>query len=97
MYLLYATKTTATKNTATQNRSASAPESKQLVATFDTEEQLRAYVQWATLRKHSDGTSDFEQGSALAGYSRWSMESAGTHSEESEHADVVHNPSPNML
>lgn len=87
MYLLYATK----------NRSPSAPAAEKLVATFDTEEQLRAYVQWATLRKHSDGTADFEQGSALAGYSRWSMEPEGTHSEETEREDVLHNPSPNML
>ncbi len=68
-----------------------------LVATFDTEEQLRAYVQWATLRKKSEGRSDFEQGSALAGYSRWFTEQdqSGIQQEISE--DVIHNPSPNML
>lgn len=67
----------------------------QVVATFDSEQQLRAYVIWATLRTHQDGTSDFEQGSALAGYRSWSMQetSSGTSIPE----DVFHNPSPNML
>jgi hypothetical protein len=42
--------------------------SRKLVATFDSEEQLLAYVGWATLQKNADGTSKFEQGSALSGY-----------------------------
>lgn len=42
--------------------------SRKLVATFDSEAQLLAYVGWATLAKNPDGTSKFEQGSALAGY-----------------------------
>ena len=38
---------------------------RKLVATFDSEPQLRAYVNWATLAKHADGTSRFEQGQPL--------------------------------
>ncbi len=40
---------------------------RKLVATFDSEEQLLAYVGWATLKKNADGTSKFEQGSAPVG------------------------------
>ena len=48
---------------------------KKLAATFDSEQQLLAYVRWATLQetgKH-DGLTEgkFEQGSALAGYRAW--------------------------
>ena len=49
---------------------------RKLVATFDSEQQLLAYVGWATLKKNSDGTSKFEQGSALAGYRRWEPSAA---------------------
>ena len=35
-----------------------------LVATFDSEQQLLAYVAWATLSSH-EGVYKFEQGSAL--------------------------------
>jgi hypothetical protein len=35
---------------------------RKLVATFDSEQQLLAYVGWATLKTNSDGTSKFEQG-----------------------------------
>lgn len=62
MFLLYASKEKCD------------PVSQDLVATFDSEEQLRAYVQWATLRKRSEGMHDFEQGSILAGYQRWGLE-----------------------
>ena len=66
-----------------------------LVATFDSEQQLRAYLRWATLKTNPDGTAKFEQGSALAGYDRWD------HSETShapdDAADVPHNPTPSML
>ena len=44
---------------------------RKLVATFDSEQQLLAYVGWATLKTNPDGTGKFEQGSALAGYQRW--------------------------
>lgn len=68
---------------------------RQIVATFDSEQQLRAYVNWATLRPHANGTSDFEQGSALAGYQSWSMQETSSETPVSE--DVFHNPSPTML
>ncbi len=68
---------------------------RKLVATFDSEEQLLAYVGWATLKKNPDGTSKFEQGSALAGYRTW--ESTPTPLSSEDARDVVHNPSPSML
>ncbi|REK12773.1 MAG: hypothetical protein DWQ37_11140 [Planctomycetota bacterium] len=65
-----------------------------LVATFDSEQQLLAYVRWATLSE-KEGVSKFEQGSALASYQAWS------HSAEPREGDgpqsVPHNPSPTML
>jgi len=65
-----------------------------LVATFGSEQQLLAYVRWATLSEQ-DGRSKFEQKSALAGYEAWS------HAPEPQTNDdttaVVHNPSPSML
>src|SRR5947209_6777122 len=42
-----------------------------LVATFDSEPQLLAYVRWATLRDLGDRRGKFEQGSALAGRDAW--------------------------
>jgi hypothetical protein len=66
-----------------------------LVATFDTEPQLLAYVNWATLSTRPDGTAKFEQGSALAGYQGWESSDRALSDENAE--DVVHNPSPNML
>ncbi|HEX7449546.1 MAG TPA: hypothetical protein VF306_18460, partial [Pirellulales bacterium] len=44
---------------------------RKLVATFDGEPQLLAYVRWATLSER-DGVFKFEQGSSLAGYQAWS-------------------------
>ena len=44
---------------------------RKLVATFDTLPQLQAYVNWATLGHHENGTYKFEQGSALASYQSW--------------------------
>jgi hypothetical protein len=66
-----------------------------LVATFDSEQQLLAYVGWATLKTNPDGTSKFEQGSALAGYQRWTA-SPNPLSEE-DPFQLLHNPSPSML
>lgn len=69
---------------------------RKLVATFDSDAQLRAYVTWATLAKHPDGTSRFEQGSALAGgYQRW--EGSAVPLTDDDAAAVPHNPSPSML
>lgn len=68
---------------------------RKLVATFDSEPQLLAYVNWATLAKHEDGTSKFEQGSALASYQRWEKSAVPLTDDDPE--SVVHNPSPSML
>jgi hypothetical protein len=68
---------------------------RKLVATFDSEEQVLAYVGWATLSKGKDGTSKFEQGSALAGYQRWEKSASPLTSDHPE--TVLHNPSPSML
>jgi hypothetical protein len=67
---------------------------RRLVATFDSEQQLRAYVNWATLAGHP-GRSKFEQGSALASYDAWE-ESAALLNEDHV-GEVPHNPSPSML
>ena len=40
---------------------------RRLVATFSSEQQLQAYVRWATLSEH-EGVAKFEQGSSLASY-----------------------------
>lgn len=67
---------------------------RRLVAVFDGEQQLLAYVRWAIL-SHHDGIHKFEQGSSLAGYQGW------THSPEpltdDDTSAVEHNPSPTML
>lgn len=68
---------------------------RRLVATFDSEPQLRAYVGWATLYSNPTGPSKFEQGSALAGFSSWSKSSAPLTSDRPD--EVVHNPTPSML
>lgn len=66
-----------------------------LVATFSSEEQLLAYVRWATLKSLGDQQGKFEQGSALAGFDRWQNSTVpiSPHLADS----VVHNLSPNML
>lgn len=66
-----------------------------LVATFDTEPQLRAYVGWATLQHNPDGTRKFEQGSALVG--SMTFEASPTPLTDEDESAVVHNPSPSML
>ena len=67
---------------------------RRLVATFGSEQQLLAYVRWATLSEQ-DGRCKFEQGSPLAGYEGWS------HAEqpltEDDPAQVEFNPTPSML
>ncbi len=65
-----------------------------LVATFDSEAQLRAYVRWATLAE-KEGVCKFEQGSSLAGYQGWSQGDEPLTEDDPELAD--HNPSPSML
>jgi hypothetical protein len=68
---------------------------RRLVATFGSEQQLAAYVGWATLVRHGRQSGKFEQGSALAGYTHW--ESSDQPLTDEDEASVVHNPSPSML
>jgi hypothetical protein len=67
---------------------------RKLVATFDSEPQLLAYVRWATLSEQH-GSFKFEQGSPLAGFQGWDF-SASPQTDD-DPAAVVHNPSPSML
>ncbi|MFI5458862.1 MAG: hypothetical protein ACHRXM_25825 [Isosphaerales bacterium] len=64
------------------------------MATFGTDEQLLAYVRWATLSEH-DGVRQFEKGSSLAGYHEYSFSSNPLTNDDP--ATVDHNPSPSML
>jgi hypothetical protein len=68
---------------------------RRLVATFGSEQQLLAYVRWATLQETGEREGKFEQGSALAGYVSWE-ESTEPLTDENPEA-VVHNPTPSML
>jgi hypothetical protein len=65
-----------------------------LVATFDSEEQMRAYVRWATVSER-DGVFQFEKGSSLAGYHQYSSASEPRTDEDASAVD--HNPTPSML
>ena len=67
---------------------------RKLVATFGSEQQLLAYVGWATLSQQ-DRKLKFEQGSALAGFDGWSSSAQPLGNDDSK--AVEHNPSPNML
>lgn len=69
---------------------------RELVATFSSEAQLRAYVQWAILKQNEDGTMKFEQKTPLTGCSNYNYEKVSG-GEENADVDVVHNPSPAML
>ncbi len=66
-----------------------------LVATFGSEQQLLAYVRWATLRDLGEHRGKFEQGSALASYEAW--EHAAEPLTDEDATAVVHNPTPSML
>ena len=68
---------------------------RRLVATFDSEPQLLAYVRWATLQDLGDRRGKFEQGSALAGYQSW--ETAAEPLTDDDASLIVHNPTPSML
>lgn len=73
---------------------AKAGADKTLRATFASEQQLQAYVRWATLSQ-SEGKSKFEQGSALVGCQTWSY---STELETTDNPEsVAHNPTPSML
>lgn len=66
-----------------------------LVATFDSEAQLRAYVQWATLSMQPDGSRSFEQKTPLTGYRDFAYDEQ--RDLMSDDVDLPHNPSPSML
>jgi hypothetical protein len=68
---------------------------RKLVATFDSEQQLLAYVRWATLQESASGTFKFEQGSALSSYNGW--QHSRTPLTEEDATQVLHNPTPSML
>lgn len=68
---------------------------RRLVATFGSEQQLLAYVNWATLISLGERRGKFEQGSALASYKAWENSSDPLTDEDPE--QVVHNPTPSML
>jgi hypothetical protein len=68
---------------------------RRLVATFSSEQQLLAYVRWATLEETGPGEGKFEQGSSLAGYQRWEASQEPLTDDDPESVD--HNPSPSML
>ena len=67
---------------------------KKLVATCDSQEQLLAYVRWATLSERG-GARQFEKGSALASCHQFDYASEPRTDEDA--AAVDHNPSPSML
>lgn len=66
-----------------------------LVATFGSEQQLAAYVRWATLQSTGERSGKFEQGSVLAGYDSW--DASHEPLTEDDEKSVTHNPSPNMM
>lgn len=68
---------------------------RKLAATFDSEQQLLAYVNWATLSTNLAGDSKFEQGSALVGFQHW--EKSAKPLTDDDPKSVDHNPSPSML
>jgi hypothetical protein len=68
---------------------------RKLVATFGSEQQLLAYVRWATLQDLGERRGKFEQGSALASYEAWEKSDQPLSDEPTE--AVLHNPTPSML
>ena len=68
---------------------------RKLVATFGSQQQLLAYVRWATLQETGERLGKFEQGSALAGYEGWEESTEPLTDEDPN--NVVYNPSPSML
>ena len=66
---------------------------RRIVATFGSEQQLLAYVSWATLRRNEDGTFKFEQKTPLTGCVKYDYSRAS----RDELIDVPYNPTPSML
>jgi hypothetical protein len=69
--------------------------SAELVAKFGSEQQLTAYVRYATLNVNEDGTYSFEQKTPLAGCIGYTFSSEAPEAEQT--ADVPYNPTPTML
>jgi hypothetical protein len=68
---------------------------RRLAATFDSEQQLLAYVRWATLENHGEQQGKFEQGSPLVSCVSWDQSSELDTPDDPE--SVPHNPTPSML
>jgi len=68
---------------------------RRLVATFGSEQQLLAYVRWATLKNLGHQRGKFEQGSALSSYEAWEQATEPLTDEDASAA--LHNPTPSML
>jgi hypothetical protein len=68
---------------------------KRLVATFGSEQQLLAYVGWATLQDLGNRRGKFEQGSALASYEAWDYSAESLTDDDPD--EVPFNPTPSML
>lgn len=68
-------------------------QSRQLVATFGSEQQLLAYVNWATLRRQDDGAFQFEQKTPLTGYTGYEYD----YGEKPVTLELPYNPTPSML
>jgi hypothetical protein len=68
---------------------------RRLAATFGSEQQLLAYVRWATLESKGEQRGKFEQKSALASYDAW--ERSAEPLTEEDASDVDYNPTPSML
>ncbi len=68
---------------------------RRLVATLGSEQQLLAYVRWATLKDDGDHHGKFEQGSSLATSDAWEGLDHPLTDEDAEAVD--RNPTPSML
>ncbi len=68
---------------------------RRLVATFGSQQQLLAYVRWATLKTLGENRGKFEQGSVLASYDAW--EHSTEPLTDDDDAEVAYNPTPSML
>ena len=68
-----------------------------LVATFSSEQQLLAYVRWATLKSDGEKQGKFEQGSVLATSDAWESSATPLTDDDIDADAVEHNPTPSML
>jgi hypothetical protein len=68
---------------------------RRLVATFGSEQQLLAYVRWATLQDLGNQHGKFEQGSALASCEAWERSTEPLTADDPN--ATLHNPTPSML